>query len=245
MTRRPSASELYTSGVTRSVRVLAPMWWMRMIGVPARSPPTCPSFARNSAMTLLGELTGHDRAPGRNAVGQVDATGGGGLAVDEFQVLSPGDPAQQRRARPDGDRVHAQAKLVQQRFVDQAPDQASTTDDVDGPAGLRFERAQLVEVANDPRGGPGGIAKGCREHQVRSFGRDAARTRSRAGTGRVPATPRRLPGPLGSPSRTPRSRGTFRRRGQTRRLGAAVRGRRPRSPPSRRSRPGRGCSRRA
>ena len=93
-------------------------------------------------------------------------------AVDEFQVLSPGDPAQQRCARPDGDRVHAQAKLVQQRFVDQAPDQASTPDDVDRPAGLRFERAQFVEVANDPRGRPRGIAKGRREHQVRSLGRD-------------------------------------------------------------------------
>src|SRR5271170_6200663 len=140
------------------------MWWMRMIGVPARSPPTCPSFARNSAMTLSVISLDMIGARGRDAVGQVDATGGGRLAVDKFQVLSPGDPAQQRRARSGSDRVHAQAKLVKQRFVDQAPDQPSTTDDVDGPAGLRFERAQLIEVANDPRGGPGGLANSGREH---------------------------------------------------------------------------------
>src|ERR1700677_4985602 len=111
MTRRPSAWELYARGVTRSVRVLAPMWWMRMIGVPARSPPACPSFARNSAMTLSLNSRDMIGARGLNAVGQVDATGGGALAGDEFQVLSAGDPAQQGRAGPDGDRVHAQAKF--------------------------------------------------------------------------------------------------------------------------------------
>ena len=49
---RPSGCGLQASGVTRSVPDLAPVWWMRIIGVPASGPRTRPSFARNSSMTL-------------------------------------------------------------------------------------------------------------------------------------------------------------------------------------------------
>jgi hypothetical protein len=39
---------LKASGVTHSIPDLAPMWWMGIIGVPAKNPPTRPWFARNS-----------------------------------------------------------------------------------------------------------------------------------------------------------------------------------------------------
>ena len=38
--------------MTRSIPDLAPMWWMRISGVPANDPLTRPPFARNSAMIL-------------------------------------------------------------------------------------------------------------------------------------------------------------------------------------------------
>ena len=79
------------------------------------------------------------------------------VAVDEFQLLSPGDPVKQPRARPDDDRVHDQPKLVQEPLVDQASEEASTADDVDGSPALLLERAEFVDVADDPRGGPGGL----------------------------------------------------------------------------------------
>src|SRR6476659_7966561 len=41
------------SGVTRSIPDLAPMWWIKIIEVPAKMPPTRPWFARNSAMTFV------------------------------------------------------------------------------------------------------------------------------------------------------------------------------------------------
>src|SRR6516164_5892716 len=46
---RPPGWGEQASGVTRSIPDLAPMWWMRIIGVPANAPPTRPSFARNSS----------------------------------------------------------------------------------------------------------------------------------------------------------------------------------------------------
>jgi hypothetical protein len=61
--RGPSAClagglEYLPSSVTRSIPDLAPMWWTSISGVPARGPPTRPSFARNSAMILLFEVVG-------------------------------------------------------------------------------------------------------------------------------------------------------------------------------------------
>ena len=50
ITKRPPGWEKQPSGVTRSARDLAPMWWMRISVVPAQGPPTRPPFARNSLM---------------------------------------------------------------------------------------------------------------------------------------------------------------------------------------------------
>jgi hypothetical protein len=58
ITKRRSCCGLWASGVTRAIPDLAPMWWTSISGVPARGPPTRPSFARNSAMILLFEVVG-------------------------------------------------------------------------------------------------------------------------------------------------------------------------------------------
>src|ERR1700744_2002637 len=120
---------------------------MRTIGMPARTPPTRPRLALNSAITLVLNSLGICGRP-RNSVGDVEAAIGGGLVVDQLQLqrLSLSDPVKQRRAGSDGDRVHDEAKLVEQRLVDEAPQQAGSTDDVDGVARLGLECAQLVDV---------------------------------------------------------------------------------------------------
>jgi len=59
---RPSGCGLHASGVTRSAPDLAPMWWMRIIGVPASHPPKCPWFARNFSTLALKSLTGSGAA---------------------------------------------------------------------------------------------------------------------------------------------------------------------------------------
>src|ERR1700744_5019522 len=121
-----------------------------MIGVPARSPPTRPPFARNSVMTRSVTSLDMIELRSRQTVVQFDPTGRGVLDVEEFQVLPPGDPVKKPGACSNGDRVHDQAKLVQEPLVDQAFDQAGTTDDVDGSPAPRLERAEFVEVAGDP-----------------------------------------------------------------------------------------------
>src|SRR5690242_5484148 len=67
--RSPSSSG--TSGAMRSVPDLAPVWWTRTSGLPAKTPPALPSFSRNSAMT--------DRfmASKSMASGMVGSAGGG------------------------------------------------------------------------------------------------------------------------------------------------------------------------
>ena len=49
----PLSSFWYATGFTRSVPVLAPVWWTSRIGMPSNMPPTLPSFARNSSMIFL------------------------------------------------------------------------------------------------------------------------------------------------------------------------------------------------
>src|SRR5689334_9090936 len=43
----------YMSGLTRSVPVLAPLWWSSTIGAPSKNPPTFPPFSLNSVMTFV------------------------------------------------------------------------------------------------------------------------------------------------------------------------------------------------
>ena len=50
-------------------------------------------------------------------VGQVDAAGGGALAVDQLQVPALHDPFEQPRTPPERNRVQDQAKLVNQPRV--------------------------------------------------------------------------------------------------------------------------------
>src|SRR6185437_4385134 len=41
------------SGLTRSVPVLAPLWWSSTMGAPSKNPPTFPPFSLNSVMTFV------------------------------------------------------------------------------------------------------------------------------------------------------------------------------------------------
>src|SRR5919198_3758719 len=43
---------MYPTGVTRLAPDLAPVWWTSSSGVPSNTPPTRPSLARNSSITL-------------------------------------------------------------------------------------------------------------------------------------------------------------------------------------------------
>ena len=52
MTTTRSPSRVCTSGITRSLPVLAPVVVSSTIGAPANAPVTTPSLARNSSITV-------------------------------------------------------------------------------------------------------------------------------------------------------------------------------------------------
>src|SRR3954447_9271049 len=58
MTSASTSSARYIIGATCSLPVLRPRWWTRASGAPSKGPPTRPSFARNSSITLVFQSPG-------------------------------------------------------------------------------------------------------------------------------------------------------------------------------------------
>src|SRR6187397_1558311 len=87
--------------------------------------------------------------------------------------MAPGELVGERRAARGEDRMHDQAKLVERLRVEEAGDQTRPADDVDGVARPLAQRADLVDVADDPRRWPARLGERSREHQVRGLGGDA------------------------------------------------------------------------
>src|SRR5689334_15845775 len=131
ITNVPSRWRLYTSGVTRSIPDLAPMWCRRRSGVSVRGPPTRPAVARNSSMIRLSRVARAVICLLRSeAVGEVDAARGHGLRRDELERVALVDRVEEARPASYEHGVHDQAKLVEQVGADEAGDQSWAADHV-------------------------------------------------------------------------------------------------------------------